>query len=336
MTAVHRRRERNARRSAEADDAGNAQVIALNPTTIAISDVSVGERGRKYMGDLPGLIESIKTVGLINPITLTIDNQLVCGARRLEACRQLGWTSIPFTRLHSRDDAILQLLTERDENTCHKPMCPSELVALGRKLEALERPRAKQRQRDGQQRGRDTRFGSSSVEPEPNSVSTDQVVGEALGISQAHYKRLKFIAKAAAETLSPEVAEVARQQQELLDQGRISVTAAAAAVRDAKNGLPVGQSAPDIDQLAEPDTKPIPIGRKRGPQRIRARAEARHSLVAVAIALQTTARQISSINTPDLEFSQSDSELNQAPEIIAAAVKEITHSLKEIKHVRNA
>lgn len=37
------------------------------------------------------------------------------------------------------------LIAERDENTCRKDFTPSEAVALGRKLEELEKPAAAER-----------------------------------------------------------------------------------------------------------------------------------------------------------------------------------------------
>lgn len=150
------------------------------------------------------------------------------------------------------------------------------------------------------------------------------MVGEALGISQATYKRLKTVERAASSP-DPVVAETARENLALLDQDRISPAAAAAAVRDAVRARKREQAV----------SAPIPIGRKTGPQRLKARAEARHSLVAVAIALQTAARQLNSINTVDLEFDPADKELDQAPDIIDAAVKTITNSLKEISHERS-
>lgn len=85
---------------------------------------------------------------------------------------------------------------------------------------------------------------------------------------------------------------------------------------------------------------PIPIMRKKGPQRSKARAIARNSLVSAAIALTTAARQLNSIVVDDLEFTPADQELDQAPTIIADAVKTINATLREVKqheqHTRSA
>jgi ParB-like nuclease domain len=64
-------------------------------STMAISDIKVGKRIRKEMGDLKALAESIEDLGLLNPITVDERGCLRAGARRLAACKQLGWKRIP-------------------------------------------------------------------------------------------------------------------------------------------------------------------------------------------------------------------------------------------------
>jgi hypothetical protein len=87
-----------------------------------------------------------------------------------------------------------RLLAERDENTCRKDFAPSELLALGRQLEELERPKATERQREGGRLGASiTNHGLGSMEPKPSQTRTDEVVGEALGISRGTYLRLKTV-----------------------------------------------------------------------------------------------------------------------------------------------
>jgi ParB family chromosome partitioning protein len=62
----------------------------------AIADIKVGKRRRRRdMGDIGTLAESIEDIGLLNPITVNERCQLLAGARRLAACKQLGWKRIP-------------------------------------------------------------------------------------------------------------------------------------------------------------------------------------------------------------------------------------------------
>ena len=60
-------------------------------TKVPISDINLNikTRFRQDLGELKPLIESIKRHGLLHPIVLSEDNQLICGRRRLAACMQL-------------------------------------------------------------------------------------------------------------------------------------------------------------------------------------------------------------------------------------------------------
>jgi len=96
-----------------------------------INAIVVGERFRKDLGDIQGLAQSIKEVGLLHPIVITPDGRLIAGRRRLEACRSLGWTKIPVTIVD-----ILDLLRgQADENSARKDLAPSEAVAIAKMLE---------------------------------------------------------------------------------------------------------------------------------------------------------------------------------------------------------
>ena len=62
-----------------------------------IDRIFVGPRTRRDMGDIAALAASIGDLGLLNPITVDEDGRLLAGARRLAACKLLGWTEIPVT-----------------------------------------------------------------------------------------------------------------------------------------------------------------------------------------------------------------------------------------------
>lgn len=50
--------------------------------SVRIADVRIGRRYRRDMGDLSGLADSIKRVGLLHPIVVTEGDVLVAGERR--------------------------------------------------------------------------------------------------------------------------------------------------------------------------------------------------------------------------------------------------------------
>ena len=67
---------------------------------IKVRDIRVVPRHGKEMGDLKSLAQSIAEVGLLHPIGVTPQTELVFGERRLRACRDiLGWETIPARRI---------------------------------------------------------------------------------------------------------------------------------------------------------------------------------------------------------------------------------------------
>ena len=107
-----------------------------------IDQIQVGFRYRKDLGNLRTLVESIGDVGLLHPAVVTPDGRLIAGQRRLEACRLLGWTEIPVTVV----DLYQAARGEAHENFVRKDLLPSEIVALKRAIEPLERREARERQ----------------------------------------------------------------------------------------------------------------------------------------------------------------------------------------------
>jgi ParB family chromosome partitioning protein len=63
--------------------------------TRRITDIIIDHCFRQDLGDIPGLAASIRELRLLRPVLITPDNRLIAGRRRLEACKLLGWTTIP-------------------------------------------------------------------------------------------------------------------------------------------------------------------------------------------------------------------------------------------------
>ena len=117
--------------------------------TVPIDAVIVGDRIRQHVGDVTELAASMSELGLLQPLVVDSKGNLIAGWRRWVVGKQLGWKDIEVTVAHSLNDAAKQLAGERDENTCRLPFTPSEVVALGKKLEELEKPRASARRASG-------------------------------------------------------------------------------------------------------------------------------------------------------------------------------------------
>lgn len=167
--------------------------------TVGVHDIEVGERARVDLGDLADLMASIRQLGLIQPIVVTADNKLIAGGRRLESCRRLGLDEVPVVVAEHIHDAVDLLKAERDENTCRKPMAASELIALGRQIEALEKPLATERRREGQalRRAAESNSVPANGITRGDRYDSREKAAEAVGLSTATYSRIKQVANGA-------------------------------------------------------------------------------------------------------------------------------------------
>ena len=72
---------------------------------VPCEQVRLGERHRKEMGDLEALAESIATEGLLQPIGITEDGELVFGQRWLLAVMDAGELSIGAAAVIAQEPA---------------------------------------------------------------------------------------------------------------------------------------------------------------------------------------------------------------------------------------
>lgn len=163
-------------------------------TSIPIDAITIGERYRQDLGDLTELAESIRQVGLLHPIVITSDNNLVAGQRRLEVLRALGYTDIPCRVI----DPELLLRAEHDENTVRKDFTPTEALAIAKALEAYEREQAAARKRAGARRG-GRKEGSSNLEEPRKAREARTRAAKATGYSASTLNKVEAVEKAARE-----------------------------------------------------------------------------------------------------------------------------------------
>lgn len=106
---------------------------------IPIKDIKIKRRVRKDLGDLSNLKESLKLYGLMNPITLNKKYELIAGERRLQAAKQLGWTTINANIIDNLSE-VEQLEMELEENNQRKEFTEAELMEGYKRLERLRNP----------------------------------------------------------------------------------------------------------------------------------------------------------------------------------------------------
>ncbi|MFD6094092.1 ParB N-terminal domain-containing protein [Oerskovia sp. NPDC060338] len=102
-----------------------------------LDSIKVGRRHRTELGDIDELAASIERDGLLQPITITPDGVLVCGARRLAAIKRIGEKKVNVWVRSGLSDRLGQLIAEQDDNMLHKPLTQRESAALYRELKQV-------------------------------------------------------------------------------------------------------------------------------------------------------------------------------------------------------
>lgn len=115
---------------------------------IDINRIIVRNRIRKDFGDLNELADDIRQNGLINPPVVNKSFELLAGERRLRACKSLGWSQIEVRMMDTRD-AEHELNVEISENENRKEFSKAERVDYMKRLLAIERAKASERQNLG-------------------------------------------------------------------------------------------------------------------------------------------------------------------------------------------
>ncbi|RIX34587.1 chromosome partitioning protein ParB [Corynebacterium falsenii] len=182
-----------------------------------VSSIQIGARHRHDLGDLDALAASIDKYGLLQPITITPDGILVCGARRLAAIRKLGWDTVRVWVRSGISDPLAHLLAEQDDNVLHKPLTQLEQAALYREITDLLREDAERRQEatrfsSEHQPGDDgpAKFaGPSQSSGERRKQAADLIPG---GASYATLDKVTWLQDAAND---PDQPEHVRRQAEL-------------------------------------------------------------------------------------------------------------------------
>jgi ParB-like nuclease domain/DNA methylase len=163
----------------------------MKTKTVPVRDITVGKRFRKDVGDVDGLADSIKAIGLMHPVVVTPKLRLVAGFRRLTACKKLGWKSIPVRLLDI--DKIID--GEFMENVARKDFTLSEIAAIARELRPRVEAEAQERRRAGLRK----RWASSDVEscPDRPAGKTRDIIARYVGLSGRSLDKIEAISTAA-------------------------------------------------------------------------------------------------------------------------------------------
>ncbi|MGN0738859.1 MAG: ParB N-terminal domain-containing protein [Treponema sp.] len=106
---------------------------------VNISEIKVKRRVRKDLGDLEPLKDSLRRYGLLNPVTIDSQYNLIAGERRLAAAKAIGWTSINAVIINNVSP-LTKLELELEENNQRKEFTDAELLEGYKRLEKLRNP----------------------------------------------------------------------------------------------------------------------------------------------------------------------------------------------------
>lgn len=180
---------------------------------IAIDSIHASNRYRKDYGDLAGLAASIEQLGLLQPIGINAENELVFGQRRLKAFQLLGRSTIPARVI----DVPAIVLAEHAENEIRKDFTVSERVEIGKAVEEELGKRQGQRT-DLANEGQESLLGELPVNcKEVAGKQTAAIAADKAGFdSEATYRRAKIVVEKAA----PELVQA-------MDSGKVAISTAA-------------------------------------------------------------------------------------------------------------
>lgn len=155
-------------------------------------------------------LESIKTLGVIEPLLVRTDGTIISGHRRWLGAKKAGLATVP-TRTGDFADELEEIEMLISSNK-QREKSKTQIFREGEELQRIEAERALQRKSEG---------GKGGIKDESNWTHlgrTDELVAKELGLSTGTWKRLKLVFEKAKEG-----DENAQGLVKSLDAGTISV-----------------------------------------------------------------------------------------------------------------
>jgi len=167
-----------------------------NHHDVLVTAIIIGDRFRKDYGDLSGLKASITEYGVLQPILIDRENNLMAGGRRLQSCIELGRSRISALYFDEIDE------TKRREIELEENLHREELKWHERNALIAEIHRLKTAKHEGETKV-DPDSGASSRGPYQTPAWNQTKTAELLGVSQ--YTVSESIQLAAVVEAMPEL-----------------------------------------------------------------------------------------------------------------------------------
>ena len=138
-------------------------------------------RFRKDLGDIDKLAKDIKENGLYHPILIDHKGNLIAGLRRLEACKKLGWRTIPVKVITTDDIKTIEI----NENIKRKDFTEEEKS----EIQAYLRDKWSKETNQGQRNDLGKPRGSTSAKSLTKVNRTTERIGEIFGESHTQVEK---------------------------------------------------------------------------------------------------------------------------------------------------
>jgi len=160
----------------------------LNVSVRPIADLKLDNEYLRTGTDVSALMKSLDSIGLIHPVTINREGELLAGARRVQAAKELGWTEIA---VHVVDrEVLVQELISIDENLVRSPLTTLELeTCLNRGREIYEQlhPTANKVDISAEELSKEEKL-EQKVKEEQDEDSFAAVTAEKTGLSKSVIK----------------------------------------------------------------------------------------------------------------------------------------------------
>src|SRR3990167_11380733 len=100
---------------------------------VDVSSITVEDRTRIKPGAIGELAQSIRQLGLLQPLVVDDNLRLHCGGRRLEAVKLLGWEKVSVILISTLSE-VERLEVELDENSRRKQLTWLEELRLRNRI----------------------------------------------------------------------------------------------------------------------------------------------------------------------------------------------------------
>lgn len=182
----------------------------MNVTLRKISEVKLNSEYLRVDTDVSTLRKSVESVGLIHPVTINQEDELLAGARRFQAVKELGWDEIP---VHVVDrDSLVQELISIDENLVRSPLNGLELEKVlnrGREIYETIHPAANKVDLSSEELSgeeKQEKLAREELDEDSFAAVTAETTGLSKSVIQGAIKR---------DALASEAVKSARSQGEL-------------------------------------------------------------------------------------------------------------------------